>query len=359
MDYFPAKPRPDGRFQKRINGVLYYFGQDGDRDGALAEYDRVKRDLYAGRKPPPPPDAAAMPVREMVNRYLFDRKGVLEADTYRQYRRALRRFARFIGGGRAADDVTPDEFSQFGRKLRSKLGPYAYNRERAAVLAAYNHAEEQGWIDRAPKFGAGFKRMPRAKLRAARKPRLLGAGDVNALLGVAGPNLFAMILLGLNGGFGARDCAALHWRDVDLDAAVIHFARTKNNIPRTVPLWPETLDALRVLRRRRPHDAIVFRTKRGLPWQGTAVSHAFRKLCERCEVPLAKGVNLGACRHTFATYANEARDTDARRHLMGRLLPNLDDVYVETLFHHRLKAVVDHVRTRLAIADLVGDRGKV
>jgi integrase len=336
MEHFPARPRKDGRFQKRINGVLYYFGRDGDRDQALREYDATKRDLYAGRKPKPPSDAADMTMREVVNRFLFDRKGVIEPDTYRQHRRALRRFVKWCGAGRAAVDLGPDDFSQYGRKLRAKLGGYAYNRERAAILAALNHADAQGWIERVPKLGAGFKRTPKSKLRAGKRDRLLKPDDVNALLGVAGPNLFGMILLGLNGGFGAKDCAALHWRDVDLDGAVLTFPRTKNNIPRTVPLWPETVDALRVLRRKRPHDAIVFRTKRGLPWKGTAVAHAVRRLCRACELPLTKGVNLGACRHTFATYANEVRDTDARRHILGRLLPNLDDIYHRRRLRNRV-----------------------
>lgn len=358
MDHFPAKPRRDGRFQKRINGILYYFGAGGDREGALKEYDGAKWDLYAGRKPPPPSDAEAMTMKELANRFLSDRRGVIEEDTRRQHRRALRRFVKWLGPHRLAVDITPDDFGQYGKRLRTKLGPYAYNRERAAILAALNHAEQQGWIDRVPKLGAAFKRAPKSRLRATRKYRLLSRDDVNALLGVAGANLFGMILLAINGGFGAKDCAALHWGGVDLAAALTTFPRTKNNIPRTVPLWPETVEALTVLRRRRPHDTIVFRTKRGRPWRGTAIAHAFRRLCKACELPLTKGVNLGACRHTFATYANEARDTDARRHLMGRLLPNLDDVYVETMFHTRLRSVVDHVRERLQVSDFIGHRGQ-
>jgi hypothetical protein len=66
-------------------------------------------------------------------------------------------------------------------------------------------------------------------------------------------------------------------------------------------------------------------------------------------------LGIYACRHSFATYANEVRDTDARRHIMGRLLGNLDDVYVETFFVERLKGVTDHVRSRLQIPDVIGD----
>jgi integrase len=171
-----------------------------------------------------------MTMREVVNRFLFDRKGVIEPDTYRQHRRALRRFVKWCGAGRAAVDLGPTTSASTG-KLRAKLGGYAYNRERAAILAALNHADAQGWIERVPKLGAGFKRTPKSKLRAGKRDRLLKPDDVNALLGVAGPNLFGMILLGLNGGFGAKDCAALHWRDVDLDGAVLTFPAPRTTSP--------------------------------------------------------------------------------------------------------------------------------
>lgn len=363
IENFPLKPRKDGRFQKRINGLLYYFGADGDRPGAMREYEGVKEDLYAGRKPKVEPDKPGGPISmtmaDVARRFLEDRKGLIEDGTWRQHRRALKRFAKWTGHGRAAIDLTPDDFSEYGRRLRKRLGPYAYNRERAAILAALNHADAQSWIDRAPKLGAGFKRSPKSKLRATRKPRLLAGADVNAVLGMSGPNIFGMILLALNGGFGAEDCAALPWASVDLERAVIAYARTKNNIPRTVPLWPETLESLRVLRAKRPADAMVFRTKAGAAWKGHAIAHAFRRAWRACALPVVKGVGLGACRHTFATYANEVRDTDARRHLMGRLLPGLDDIYVETLFHGRLQAVVNHVRDKLSIGEVVGHRGKV
>ncbi len=360
IERFPAKPRHDGRFQKRIRGILYYFGRDGDRKAALSEYDAAKVDLYAGRRPRADAIATAgeLTVKEIGNRFLADKKPDIQPDTYRGYKRAIKRFVKRIGVARIWNDLTPDDFSTHGRYLRVtlKLANASYNIERAGILAMFNHAEAQDWIDRAPKFGNSFRRVPKSKMRTTRAKKLLSFEEIAALLSVCSADLFGMILLGLNGGFGASDCAQLPRGKVDFAAGMVHFPRTKNNIPRTVTLWPETLAALRVLCKARPNDDLIFRTKYGNAWNVAAVAHQLRKAVKIAEVPLPKNVGLYACRHTFATYANEVRDTDARRHIMGRLLPNLDDVYVETLFSERLKAVTDHVRTRLRIADLVGDR---
>lgn len=357
IERFPAKPRRDGRFQKRIRRRLYYFGDgSGDRAKALAEYERVKHDLYAGRRPRVRvDDPGAATVRTLARKFLADKKGSIDPETFKQYRRALRRFVKRVGPDRVWIDLLPDDFTDYGKFLRGSVGPYAYNRERAAIVAMFNHADEQDWIERAPKYGKMFKRIPKRDLRGIRVLRLLARDEINALLGMSGPNLYAMILLALNGGLGAADCASLPVAKVHLDDGIIrNYARTKNNIPRTVPLWPETVQALRRVIRLHPHSRYVFRTRSGGPWRGTGIAHEFAKIADRANVKLPASVGLYAARHTFATYANEVRDTDARRHIMGRLLPNLDDIYVETLFEQRLKAVTDHVHRRLEIAQVVG-----
>lgn len=362
IERFPARPRKDGRFQKRIRGTLYYFGRDGDREKALAEYDLVKRDLYAGRVPRVGgADESELTIAVLANKFLDEKKaeadeGSLEPGTYRQHRRALRRFVKFFGKGRVWTDLVPDDFAAYRRHLRvaKKLGQYAYNRERASVVAMFNHADEQDWIGHVPKLGKGFRRIPKGELREKKVERLFSRDDVNALLGVASPDLYGMILLGLNGGYGAEDCRGLAWHHVDLDKALIKYRRKKTNIPRTTPLWPETVDALRALKRLRPGCEQVFVTRHGNAWSGTGIAHLFADLAEKAKLELPDGVGIYACRHTFATLANEVRDTDARRHLMGRLLPNLDDVYVETLFVERLKSVVNHVRSKLQIAEMIG-----
>lgn len=212
IERFPAKPRHDGRFQKRIRGILYYFGRDGDRKAALSEYDAAKVDLYAGRRPRADAIATAgeLTVKEIGNRFLADKKPDIQPDTYRGYKRAIKRFVKRIGVARIWNDLTPDDFSTHGRYLRVtlKLANASYNIERAGILAMFNHAEAQDWIDRAPKFGNSFRRVPKSKMRTTRAKKLLSFEEIAALLSVCSADLFGMILLGLNGGFGASDCTS-------------------------------------------------------------------------------------------------------------------------------------------------------
>jgi hypothetical protein len=54
-----------------------------------------------------------------------------------------------------------------------------------------------------------------------------------------------MVLLGLNGGFGTGDIAALPITALNLDRGWLGFARPKTGINRLILLWSETVKAIR------------------------------------------------------------------------------------------------------------------
>jgi integrase len=356
IERFPAKPRADGRFQKRINGVLYYFGQDGDRVAALAEYDRLKHRLYAGetvkvRVVGKLNDAS---IKDLANRFLFDKKGEIADITYRQYKDALTNFARHFGPRTPWVNLTVDDFTAYAKSLKRRLGGYAFNRDRAAIVAMFNYADRQDWIDRAPKFGEGFRKAARSTLRDTQRETIISRDDLAAMLCAASRQTYAMMLLATNGGYGPADLRLLEWGMIDLDRGVIRDRRAKTKIRRVVTLWPETVHALKRLKR---WDGwpLVFRTRAGNQWRAGEISHQVGVAIERSGLTLPARSGLYSLRHTFATLANEVRDADARRCLMGRRLTGLDDVYVASIFEPRLKAVTDHVRQALSIPNLVGD----
>src|SRR5262249_25079647 len=124
--------------------------------------------------------------------------------------------------------------------------------------------------------------------RAKQGAKLFTAAEVRALAGGAlvvgddgpelvrpGPQLRAMILLGINCGFGNADCGTLSLSAVDLDAGVIDSRRPKTGIPRRCALWPETVSAIReaIASRPEPKQAEaagrVFVTKYGQSWSKT------------------------------------------------------------------------------------------
>ena len=82
-----------------------------------------------------------------------------------------------------------------------------------------------------PEFRKPSKKVMR-KHRAGNGKRLFEAAEVRTLLDKASPQLKAMILLGINAGFGNADCAALPQSALDLDREWLAFPRPKTGIDR-------------------------------------------------------------------------------------------------------------------------------
>src|SRR5262249_23559635 len=130
-------------------------------------------------------------------------------------------------------------------------------------------------IDRPVRYGSAFQRPTRKAMRlhrARQGPKLFTADEVRRMIDAAGWRLKAILLLGINCGFGNADCGHLPLTAIDLDRGVIDFPRRKTGMPRRCPLWPETVAALReaLARRSRPADpadgGFAFLTQKGLRW---------------------------------------------------------------------------------------------
>jgi integrase len=176
-----------------------------------------------------------------------------------------------------------------------------------------------------------------------------------------------MILLGINGGFGNTDCARLPVSAMDLEQGVIEFERPKTGLERAVPLWPETAAALQRVLESRPvaqgPGDLVFVMPSGKPWvrqnvhrddEGNIekvvpmdrVHQGFDKLQRRLGIR-RKRRGFYALRHTFRTWADETRDQHAIHRIMGHAIPGMSGIYVEEISLERLRAVVDHIRSKV------------
>src|SRR5262249_2264543 len=153
--------------------------------------------------------------------------------------------------------------------------------------------------------------------------------------------LKAMILLGINCGFGNSDCGNLPQLAVNLDAAVIDFPRPKTGIPRRCALWPETVQAIREALAARPaakkeeHAGLAFLTGAGDSWHpGTTdgpLSRELGKLLRRLGINGRKRLGFYTLRHTFRTVADESKDQPAADFIMGHEVPHMSSVYRETI----------------------------
>jgi integrase len=370
---FPLFPHAAGVWAKKIRGKLYYFGPWADPDGALKKYLEQKDDLHAGRKPRPDPDALV--VKDLANAFLNHKKAALDAGelsprTWAEYKEASDLVVTHLGKQRLVADLDPADFASLRNKLARRWGPHRLGKAIQCARCLFKHAYDAGMIDRPVRFGPGFQRPSKKVIRlhrAARGPKLFTAEEVRALvegalvvgaegpeLVQAGPQLKAMILLGINCGFGNADVGLLPLSALDLDGGWADYPRPKTGINRRCPLWPETVAAVRdgLAKRPRPkaeeHEGLVFLTSRGGCWHtGTTdnpLSHEVGKLLKGLGINGRNGLNFYALRHTFRTVADEAKDQPAADYIMGHEVPHMSSVYRETISDARLRAVADHVR---------------
>lgn len=181
-----------------------------------------------------------------------------------------------------------------------------------------------------------LKAPPQRLLRERARERgklLYSADDIRKLVNTADPYLKAMILLGINCGFGPKDCCTLPASEIE--DGWHNFARPKTGVERRCPLWPETMAAIEAVRGTR----LVFN---GRVWDRYIVAEKFTALCEACDV-----TNHGfySLRRTFETIATTASVSQAAiDHIMGHARNDMASVYRQQIFDQQLQECANHVR---------------
>ena len=182
--------------------------------------------------------------------------------------------------------------------------------------------------------------------------------ELEKLFAVAGVVDTALLLLGLNCGFGNTDIGTLKLCDVDLDAATVSHPRPKTGVERNFYLWPEMVDVLRTYiknYRGKPVNEkvaeLVFVGKRGNPlcWEqidengnykrSDSIKVRFRRLYEKAGLKRPYGRGYYSMRHTFATLigfgSNDLREVQAA---LGQRTISIQDVYRHDRSQKAIKA---------------------
>src|SRR5262249_543901 len=127
------------------------------------------------------------------------------------------------------------DFAALRKAMAKKWGPIRLGKMIQYIRSIFKYGTDAGLLDRLTRFGPGFARPTKkvARLhRAKQGAKLFTALEIRRLLDAAGVQLRAMILLGINAGFGNTDCAQLPLSALDLQAGVIDFPRPKTGVPR-------------------------------------------------------------------------------------------------------------------------------
>lgn len=382
---FPLTPHATKRWCKKIGGKLYYFGTWSNPDEALREYLAIKDELQAGFDPRI--HAEEITLDRLCNEYLHNLKMRFDAGevgrwTWRDRKKVAADVLEILGRNKVVKQIRPADFARLKNQLSLKHGPTQLKIVISRVKSIFKWGWESELLETAVRFGPDFKPPSAKAIRQAKQAngkKLFEADELRMVLNGktledgtqipgANPITRAMVLLALNAGLGNTDISELPISAIDLETAWLDFPRPKTAIERRCPLWPETVDALKVAIRERPQpkhaddDRLIFLTIFGERWvrmklkdsgSGASttetpidnVSRQFGKLLNNLGLK-QRNRNFYSLRHTFRTVADETRDQPAIDSIMGHS-PRSDDmaaVYREAISDERLRAVTEHVR---------------
>jgi integrase len=356
-----------GQWAKKIHGKTRYFGSEKEK--AL---ERLKKEwpILAAGGDPRRPDATT--VEDLCDDFMAakltaQQEGRITPRHYTSLYTTCRLILQQFGFACPVADLAPESFDRLRARFSKGRGIHALALHIRHARSVFKHGYEAGLIEKPVRFGPGMA-IPSAKdfrrHRAGGGERLLSNSEIRTMLKWARPQVKAAILMGINCGFGAADCAELPKHTVDLQRGWSTFPRVKTGIVRRCPLWPETIKALQAAIAARPDpkqpedDSLVFLTIRGHRWvrewttnvkDGSIKGHRadelgdeFKKLMRKAKID--KRGSFYLLRHTFETIGAETGMQIAVDSIMGHVDPTIGGRYRERIADEQLRKVTDHVR---------------
>lgn len=364
---FPLFPHQNGQWAKKIKGRLRYFGPWENPEAALDKYLLQKEELQAGKDPIDP----GLKLWELGELFLQAKRALVETGelsprTWQSYQATVATLLKHCGRETPARLMGPAEFQALRGKLAKVRKAVALGNEIQRVRSIFKFGYDSGHLTTPARFGSHFRRPARRVIRAAKHAagkRMFERPELWQILYNCRPQIKALVLMGLNCGFGQSDLANLPFSAVHNDW--VEFPRPKTAVPRRCPLWRETSEALAVYLESRPkprdgYESLVFLTRCGQPWvrlnkNGTPddnLGKEFAKLLKSLGIKRPK-ISFYALRHVFETIGQEAKDPLAVAWIMGHAPQDMGGHYRETVSDERLLAVTETVRQWLFPRPLV------
>jgi len=342
-DKFPLTLHPTGQYCKKIKGKIRYFGTDKKK--ALERYLAQATYLHGSQSLMQKASNGKMPLRQLCDLYLQYQHsrvlaGALTPKHYNDDIGSLGRLMSFLGQSCRIESISTLDLQNYKRKLQSAYGSvHRLNLHIGAMKALFHWARRNEVLQGIPNIDA----VSRSKI-IHHEMYTFSCDQIKKLLSAANSKMKAMILLGLNCGFGCADCARLKWTDIHLDNGRVQLSRSKTGVPRNLPLWPETMRALKEVPR---SGQLVFYTEEGHPWVRTslkikedgskryttvnAVTSMFARVLKKTKIEVPKGTGFYALRRTAATLAARSGDPFAVQRLLGHVNLDMATRYVQDI----------------------------
>ena len=148
---------------------------------------------------------------------------------FAEYKETTDLLVAAFGKKRLVDDLAADDFEKLRADMAKRWGPVRLGNAITRVKSVFKYGVDNGLIDTAVRYGSEFKKPDKAgsasigangeKMLSRRLRRMIDAADVQ---------LRAMILLGLNAGYGNNGhLATLPLTTVNRNSNWLTFARPK------------------------------------------------------------------------------------------------------------------------------------
>ena len=336
---FSLTKHPRGYYCKRILGRLHYFGKrNATKYEALRDYEAKRPYLEVGVEPP---QFGGVRLEEALDRFLVAKEKRMKAAelskrTFEEYKKQCERILVVISRQRNITSLLPSDFDRLFASFKGTPKTIEGYVTRSKV--AFKWEEKDQGIKF--KYGDHFRKPSAKRLRLHRSSqpkRLFEPAALREFVRIAGPKIKAMILLGINCGFGNEDCATLTIEKLDLKNGWHDHGRPKTGVDRRAKLWSDTLDALRVVVRDR-NKGLVFITKYGNSWtdgnKTSPIGQEFKKLARK----LDSQRTFYDLRRTFQTIGDNSKDPVAVKAIMGHVDPSMSGVYRQLVPVDRLEA---------------------
>ena len=357
----PAKPYPEfplfaharGKWAKKINGKLHYFGRWEDPVGAFNEYTRL-----FGNDIQVPVRRDFLNLYEALNEFLIAKEDALLAESlskesFRDYKSTCRAFVKFFGESKPVNSFEPEDFIRYKRDRSKKLNIISMGNEIQRIRTAFKWLKQSKLIREEPEYGPDFKKASKLQLR--RHKRSVGSKcyqpkQIHDILAECSPHIRAMVMLGINCGYGPTDIALLELDTFQLacDTGFIEYARRKTEIARCAWMWPETRQAIDETISVRPEpnkdsEHLLFIYRDGGSWNRSA-NPISKRFGEARKWSGQKKGDFYWLRHTFETISGCVKDQVATDLVMGHVDASMGDNYRHHIDEHRIQTVCQSVR---------------
>lgn len=323
---FPLTAHRNGQWCKKINGKLHYFGKLDNWMAALELYHAEIDYLKLGKTPP----GKGVDLHGVLNMVMDDKAAArMAGEITASYFASIRTVCRHVtaaAGKRAPVDMGPQAWAEVRATLAASLAPTTLTLHINVINSMLRHAFEMGYIDALPKTGPAWS-VPNAKVmreHLAKRDRLVTPEQFHGYLAKASPQFRACLWLGLNCAYGPMDLSQFtmaHIKD-----GVASMSRSKTGTHRQAVLWPETVAAIQ-----------------GQLPLGMGAGHISAKMGKLMRPHTAYDL-----RHTFATNADQFRDSRAVDVVMGHSDGSVRATYRHGVEVERLRDLSEFVRGRFA-----------